>query len=65
MTVISELENLQIEKSKKASDYQNASERFDLLIERGLTSKRKPTEIGRSNLVCKTYTYCNFKELRK
>jgi|GEM_PF-4859805 len=61
MTVIDELNNLQIEKSKKASDYQNASERFDLLIEKGLASKRTSIEIGRSNLVCKTYTYYNFK----
>ena len=65
MTTVDEITNLQIEKSKKMSDYQKASDRFDLLVERGLASKRTPIEIGRSKMIWKDSAHGNSKELRK
>ena len=61
MKIIEELRNLHTEDNRKTSGYQDASDRFELLVERGLASKRIPIEIGRNDLMCKVYTYSNKK----
>ena len=65
MTIAEKLEKLQMENNPKTASYQEASSRFESLIEKGLASRRTPIEIGRSDLVCNIYSYNNSKGTNK
>lgn len=65
MTVTEDLKKMQLKETSQITAFQNASEKFNLLIEKGLVSKRAPIEIGRSDSVCKVYTYSSPKETKQ